>query len=108
MEIKIVDSPSHMTIALGGKLDMDGVKQIEESFKKATEGKSSIVDMTNVEYLASLGIRIILQSAKAAAKNGHKMVIVNPRRNVLSVLQLANIDSVIPIVSSVEESARYI
>jgi len=107
--MKILDgSGDVVTVAFCGKLDMEGVKAIEESFKELTLAKSAIVDMTNLEYLASMGIRVILQSAKAAAKNGKKMIILNPRKNVLGVLQLANLDSVIPVIFERDEAARYL
>ncbi len=108
MDIKIIDGAALVTVALSGKLDIDGVKAIEEAFKNATAQKSSIIDLSNVEYLASLGIRIFLQSAKAAQRNGHKMVLLNPRKNVLGVIQLANLDSIIPVVASLEEVAKYL
>ncbi len=108
MEMKIIEGSQFQTIILNGKLDMDGVKSIEEGFKKITTDKNTIIDMTNVEYLASLGIRVILQSAKAAAKNGKKILIMNPRKNVLGVLQLANLDTLVPVISSMEEVGRYL
>ena len=63
-----------------------------------------MVDMSAVSFLASIGIRTLLMTAKAVSGRGGKMVILNPDDNVTNVLQMAGIDTLIPICRSLEEA----
>ena len=60
--------------------------------------------MGAVNFLASIGIRTLLLAAKAVSGRGGKMVLVNPDANVTKVLEMAGIDSLIPICRSLDEA----
>ncbi len=56
-----------------------------------------VVDLTDVDFLASLGIRVLLTSAKAVQRKGGKRAIIAPDGNVLTVLKTAGMETLIPI-----------
>lgn len=56
-----------------------------------------VVDLSDVDFLASLGIRVLVTSAKAVQRKGGKLVIVAPEGNALMVLTTAGIESLIQI-----------
>ncbi len=88
-----------LKILLDGRLDVEGALAIDESFKNAAAGKRRVVvDLSKVDYLASLGIRTLVVGAKTAANIGGKLVVLAPQRNVEKVLRESNIDTLIPIV----------
>lgn len=88
-----------LKILLDGRLDVEGALAIDEGFKNAAAGKRHIVvDLSKVEYLASLGIRTLVLGAKTAANIGGKLVVLAPQRNVEKVLRESNIDTLIPII----------
>ncbi len=100
MELKTIRSDDQVThVALVGKLDLAGVQQIEMKFTAAvaSRGKPAVVDLSETTYLASLGLRILLLSARALSGKGAKMVLLNPSAPVLQVLQLGKIDAIMPI-----------
>jgi hypothetical protein len=49
-------------------------------------------------FVASLGLRLLLNGARAVEKNGGKLVLFRPNENVQSVLRLAGIEKLIPII----------
>ncbi|MFC1835838.1 STAS domain-containing protein [Thermodesulfobacteriota bacterium] len=105
MELKVVDSKPNLThIALSGKLDVEGEGQIGKEFKELTADakRPAIVDMTDVTYLASLGIRLLFTCAKALGVEGLKMVVVNPQPMVEETLQTSGTINVIPIAPDLE------
>ena len=93
-----------LEILLSGRLDVDGALEIDEDFKNAVAGKRHVVvDLSNVDYLASLGIRTLVLGAKTASNIGGKLVVLAPQRNVEKVLRESNIDTLIPIIRDVAE-----
>lgn len=86
-------------IRLAGRLDLKGTKEVEQKFSEAVgvPGESVVVDMSQVEFIASVGIRLLLSNIKALMAAGAKMVILSPQKMVAEVLQLSGLDSVTTI-----------
>jgi anti-anti-sigma factor len=51
-----------------------------------------------------MGIGTLLLSAKAISERGGKMVLSNPDANVTHILNIAGIDTVIPICHSLDKA----
>jgi anti-anti-sigma factor len=70
-------SDSFRRIALSGRLDGPGTAEIETRLAAlATAAKRRVVvDMTGVSFLASIGIRAVLSTAKAAQQGCGRMVL---------------------------------
>ena len=93
-------------IKLNGKLDIIGTGQIETKFAGYCSGENVrvIADLSEVSFLASIGIRLLMLNAKSVNKRGGKMVILNPIPDVKSVLETTGIPAIIPIYSSLESA----
>jgi anti-sigma B factor antagonist len=88
-------------INLSGRMDIEGVGQIETKFSgmSASPRIGVIVDMSEVPYMSSIGIRALLMNAKSVSKRGGKFVLLNPQANVRNVLVTSGIDQLIAIHS---------
>jgi anti-sigma B factor antagonist len=88
-----------LKINLSGRLDIAGVKDIEVPLAEmvAVADKAVIVDITEVGYLASTGIRALLLAAKDAGKRGKWFAVLHPEQNVAKVLNTTGIDRIIPV-----------
>ena len=86
-------------IKLTGKLDIHGVNRIDVAFIRHCLGQSVrvLVDLSEVNYISSIGIPMLINSAKSVASHGGRMVLLKPRRNVADVLELTGIPSIIPV-----------
>ncbi len=86
-------------IKLIGILDVQGVGAIETKFAGYSTGDNAkvLVDLAEVEFLTSIGIRLLVTTAKSIANRGGKMVILNPNENVKGVLEMTGIMDIIPI-----------
>ena len=94
-----------LKISLAGRMDVQGAQEIDLKFNGYTANQRAvIVDMSAVDFLASIGIRTLLLSAKAVSSRGGKMVVLNPDANVTKVLEMAGIDTLIPICRSLDEA----
>lgn len=91
-------------VVLTGRLDIQGANAIENKFAYAvsTEAAPVVVDMSQVEFVASIGIRLLLMNAKALTRRGGKMVLYNPQPLVKDALVTAGIDLLIPIYDDLD------
>ncbi len=101
MKLDVVDLENDITkITLSGRLDIKGALEIDSEFTAVAEAKKNVVvDLSDVTFLASLGIRTLIVGAKATANNGGKLVLMNPQPNVEAVLRSSNVDTVMPIIN---------
>ena len=60
-----------------------------------------VIDLKQVDFLNSIGIKAILQVAKQTRQQGGDLRIANARKNVYYVLKLAGVDQVIKVYPSV-------
>jgi anti-anti-sigma factor len=92
-----------------GRMDIKGVFAIEDGFSSVADEKHKvIVNMEEVSFLASLGIRTLVMSTKAVAAKGGDLVLLNPQANVEKVLKSAGIDQTIKIFTSRDEALAYL
>jgi len=93
-------------IKLIGKLDITGVSQIETQFADYCTGDSVrvVVDLSGVDFLASIGIRLLTLTAKSVMSRGGKMVLLSPLPDVQQVLEVTGIPAIIPIYSHLESA----
>lgn len=88
-----------LKISLSGRMDIEGVKQIESRFGELAGGSHGgvIVDMSDVPYMSSIGIRALLINAKAVSRRGGKYVVLSPQPDVKSVLEISGIDKIMDV-----------
>jgi anti-sigma B factor antagonist len=93
-------------IKLIGKLDITGMSEIETKFAGYCEGENArvIVDLSEVEFLASIGIRLLTLTAKSIASRGGKMVLLNPNPDVQHVLDVTGVPAIIPLYLDLESA----
>jgi anti-anti-sigma factor len=93
-------------IKLVGDLDIVGVGAIETQFSGYCAGENPrvVVDLSEVEFLASIGIRLLTLNAKAVASRGGRMVLLHPTPDVKSVLEITGIPAIIPIYDGLESA----
>ena len=87
-------------IKLAGRMDVQGSQQIDLKFTAMTAADKGkfVVDLAAVEFLASIGIRTLILSAKAVKARGGKMALFNPNANITKVLDMASVDTIIPVM----------
>jgi len=95
-------------VVLAGRLDTTGAEEIMETFAAAIESRprSAIVELTDVDFMASRGIGLLVTSGQRLIRAGHKMVLLNPRGLVESVLRTSKVDRALALVFGLEEAVR--
>ena len=93
-------------IQLSGALDIYGVGDVEVEFVRLCTGENVcvLVDLSKVNYLSSIGIPLLINSAKSLARQGGKMALLNPQRAVENILELTGIPLIIPIYPDIQSA----
>lgn len=107
MRFEVVEvSPTVNKLVLVGRLDSATVGGVETPFTAAVaaEGKSAILDMRQLEFLSSLGIRLLLSSARVVTRRGNKVVLFAAQPMVAEVLSAMALDAVLPHVATEAEA----
>lgn len=107
MRFDVVEvSPTVNKLVLVGRLDSATVGGVEGSFTTAVSasGKSAVLDMRQLEFLSSLGIRLLLSSARVVTRRGGKVVLFGAQPMVAEVLSAMALDAVLPHVATEEEA----
>lgn len=86
-------------VRLAGRLDAPGADAIGLRFTAATAaaGRPVAVDLGEVEFVSSMGLRLLLSAARALDAKGARLVVFNARGLVAEALDHAAIDSIVPV-----------
>jgi len=107
MELASTEISEKITgVTLNGRLDAAGVDRIDLPFTAAivTRARNAIVDMSGVSFIASMGIRLLISTARALRLKGSTLVLFGAPELVQGVLDDAAIDQIIPIVATREQA----
>ena len=93
-------------IKLTGTLDINGVGMIETKFTGYCAGEKPrvLVDLSDVEFLASIGIRLLILNAKSISSRAGRMVLLNPTPEVRSILEVTGVPGIIPMYDGLESA----
>ncbi len=95
-------------VALAGSLDATGVEQVEEEFADATSGRGlpTVVDLSGITFISSLGIGFLFDHTRRLKKNGCKLVLLNPLGMVHDVLRTSKMDRVMPVYNELADAVQ--
>ncbi|MDB5602478.1 MAG: anti-sigma-factor antagonist [Xanthobacteraceae bacterium] len=106
MQVAILDDTGTTArMVLNGRLDIVGADVVALPLATLSGSKTSlIVDMADVSFLASIGIRHLVAATKALGRRGGKLILLNPNPIVTEVLTTSGVSSLMPIMRSDDEA----
>jgi anti-anti-sigma factor len=110
-ELKPVElAETHTTVALSGSIDMVGIGEIENTFIDYTVArkKHALVDMSAVDFLGSMGIRVFVSTAKALLRDQKKLVLFAAQPSIEKTLMISGFTSIVQVVPSLEDAKAMI
>ena len=90
-----------LTVSLTGRLDTPGVDQIESQLTAhlVPRGARAILDLSQVTFVASGGIRLFITIARALDRKGGKLVLYGAQPLVAQVFETTSLNEIVPIRS---------
>ena len=85
-------------VVLDGRLDIEGASVVDMQMSLISGSKKAVlVDMQNLSFVGSLGLRSLVIPARTIKSRGGKIVLFGPNENIEKVLKTSGIDTLIPI-----------
>ena len=86
-----------LTLAIEGRLDTTTAPELEKACDSILDGVSELVfDMTNLEYVSSAGLRVLLKVQKVMARRG-KLKLVGVNETVMEVFEITGFSDILTI-----------
>jgi anti-anti-sigma factor len=100
-------APGVTRATLAGRLDIGGSQEIDLQFNALTgSARALIVDLSQVGFIASMGLRLLIVGGRTVARKGGRMVLLAPPNEVEAVLISSGTDSVVPIWRDLGDAIR--
>jgi anti-anti-sigma factor len=88
-----------LKVVLVGSLDIPGSARVDLPLSViAGSRRKVIIDFTQVDFLASIGVRTIVKVARTVGNRGGRVVLVNPNQAARKVLASTGVDTIVTIV----------
>ena len=96
MKTSIQEVDGKIVAALSGELDTAAAAEVEAALQPLleSEGRDIIIDCTELEYIASSGLRILLGILKKAKAVGSRVILKNVNEVIRDVLELTGFISI--------------
>ena len=93
-------------ILMPGRLDTTNVQETENELRSFALGepRKIVIDLSRTEYVASAGLRVILQMTRDLMKNGGAIALAGLKPPVRKIFEMAGFTSIFRICATQEEA----
>lgn len=104
MEVKINIQDNNLIAKFIGMLDTPATEIVQSKVDEiiANAEKNIRIDLKELSYIASAGIRQILSIRKAVAASGSELIIDNIQPAVFKVFKVTNLDKILKMENVIE------
>lgn len=110
MEIIKKEQDGIATLSISGRLDAASAIEAEKEFGKTLDSGIDrlLVNLAELEYISSAGLRVLLVVAKRIQQKGGKVALVSLTSNVREVFDISGFSSIFKIFSLPDDSLPYL
>ena len=96
MSYKISEEGNITTVHLDGEIDMDVIEKAKEViFPHIDSGKEVHLNLSQVQYMDSSGISVLIESHQKATELGTKVILKDISKSVLKVIMMAKLEQIL-------------
>ena len=109
MAIRFIDVNEDLRrIVLSGRLDTAGSDEIAREFAELTQcAKGVVVHLSEVRFLSSMGISLLVKGAKAVEGMGGRLALhVSENEVIIRTLESTGIDELIPTFQDAQDAEK--
>jgi len=111
LDIKIIKKKDYVySVELKGSLDTETYQELEQELKEIINEKTKMVifDMASLEYISSIGIKVVIETKKTLAKRSASFAMINLQPQIKKVFEMLKILPMVDIFQDMEEADKYI
>jgi anti-sigma B factor antagonist len=102
-DVEIERCGKYVVVRPVGELDLAAVDILEAALSPVeTEFGEIVIDLRQVEFLDSTGLRVILSADARSRSNGFRLKVINGTEQVRHVLALTGMDKHLPLIDAGE------
>ena len=91
-------SANSIELVIGGRLDTGTAPELEAKLKQIDKDTQTLyLNLANVQYISSAGLRVVLLAHKLMLPTGGKMIIRSPSAFAKQVLEATGMDSILTV-----------
>ena len=95
MTITKTQNGSELTFALQGRLDTITAPDLEAQLKANLEGVTALtLDLAELEYISSAGLRVFLSAQKIMNKQG-EMKVINANETIMEIFEVTGFSDIL-------------
>ncbi|MCR5707294.1 MAG: STAS domain-containing protein [Ruminococcus sp.] len=97
MNIEKISESGKLTLKLEGRIDTKSAPALDELVKTSLDGVTSlIIDLKEVAYISSAGLRVLLIAQKQMNKQGG-MKIINVSEDIMEIFEVTGFSDILTI-----------
>jgi anti-anti-sigma factor len=105
MEIKTEKLSSVFVVYVNGRLDSLTSPQLESGILPYVGVEPKIIlDLSDVDYVSSAGLRVFLMIAKTANRNQSQFVLCNVTKDILDIIEMSGFSVILNIKTTLQEA----
>jgi anti-sigma B factor antagonist len=107
MKHEVIKKQAASIVVLKGDVDLESSPAAREVLLKSVEGAGKVlVDLSSVTYIDSSGVASLVEALQAAKRNGGRFALVAASDPTRRVLELARLDKVFTMYTTVDEGLQ--
>lgn len=96
MEAILHKEGTSLTASVSGRLDTVSSPELEQKLAGELDGVTQLIlDFSDLEYISSSGLRVLLQAKKGV--NGGKVKVINANSDIMDVFEITGFDQILDI-----------
>lgn len=100
------DTKGLLLLRCDGRIDTLASASLEMALEQAASQTRRLhIDLQNVDFISSAGLRILLHAAKSMASADGEFFIVNPSDHVMKIFRMAGFDQIFKIIQDSNDKA---
>jgi len=106
MNMHVTEGHGVTWVQLDGRFDIEGAQAVDLRFSTlAGSAKALGVDLGGVSFLASMGVRTLMLTAKTMLRRGARLAVCGADENVEKVLRMTGFDEIVTLYPDREAAA---
>ena len=86
-----------LTVTVAGRLDTTTAPELERELKESLDGVTALtLDMAELEYISSAGLRVLLSAQKIMNKQG-EMKVIHVNESIMEIFEVTGFSDILTI-----------
>lgn len=105
LDLEVTTTPEMVVVALVGELDISSAPRVEKELGivEAAAPATIVLDLSQLEFMDSTGLRIVVSGDARARQRGGRFVVVRGPEPVQRIFRITRLDDRLDLVGGLDE-----